>query len=232
MRKRTSWMALAILISAGAVEVWAEEGTLPAEARALLEKSAGLTSYRAAFTMEAAEPDGKALRLNGTILYQRPDRRRVEIREGESQEASQLLVSDGKTEWQYAPKSGSVYRILNPKEAAGPHRPYSEVREGTIRFVEKSQRDGEPVLRFEAEPSDATLRTAPVPVRTVRLEIAEKDGLVRQMEILDEQGKAVLTQRFSGVEVNVPMEEGAFQFTLPEGVAVMDVPAEGQAAAP
>ena len=216
-----------LLLVGGLTPVFSEEAVLPNEAKGLLAKAAGWESYRTTFTLEAKEADGKLFKLQGTILYKKPAHRRLEIHEGEAKENTQLLVSDGKTEWQYYPQSAVVYRITTPPEPPGPHRPFSEAKPETVRFMKRVEGGPEVLLRFEGQPLPASVEGAPVPVKQIRVDVAEKDGLLRRMVLLDEKGQEVLTQEYSQVEVNVPIADDQFIFTLPEGVAVMDLPPAG-----
>jgi len=202
-----------------------EEPVLPKEAKEALAKASSLQSYKTSFTLEAKEENGKLFTLKGTLLYRRPGQRRLEIREGEAKENTQLLVSDGKVEWQYYPQSAAVYRINNPPEAPGPHRPFLEVQAESVQFVKRLEGEGDPLLRFEADPQPASVEGSPVPVKKVRLDIGEKDGMLREMVMLDEKGEPVLTQRFTDLEVNISPSDDQFRFTPPQGVSVMEMPA-------
>ena len=66
---------------------------------------------------------------------------------------------------------------------------------------------------------------APVPIQKMGIEVGEKDGLARKLELLDSKGQPVLTQNFTEVEVNVTVDKNQFSFVPQEGVAVMDLPA-------
>lgn len=201
-----------------------EEGGLPKEAKAVAEKALSWNSYKTDFSLETREEDGNAFSLNGTLIYRKPGQRHLEIREGESTENTQRLVSDGSVEWQYYPKGNVAYRIENPPEAPGPHRPFTDVKPETVRFMKKVEGPEGALLQFEAEPRPQSVEGSPVPVETVRLDLSEKDGMLREMVMLDEKDKPVLTQRFTGLELNVEVPEGQFKFTAPEGVSVLPVP--------
>lgn len=200
---------------------------LPKEAQGLLSKVAALESYKARFTLEVKEASGEPVRLTGTLLFQRPNRRRLEIWEGqERQEAktSQLLISDGKMEWQYSPEKKTVYRVKSPADPPGPHRPFAEVRAETLRFVKRLEGKPASLARFEGDPIPSVVEGSPIPIQRLRVDVGEADGLVREMSLLDTQGNAVLSQRYQEVEVNVPIPEGTFTFTPPEGTEVVDLP--------
>lgn len=220
MRNRWRVWAAAALIVAGAGRASAEEG-LPPEAAQAAAKTAGWSGYRANFVLEAAEEDGNLFVLRGTMLFKKPDQRRLEIQEENAPDLTQLLVSDGKTEWQYYPQEKTAYRIKNPPQPPGPHQPFSEAAEGSVKFL---QAQGG-LLQFEADPRPAAVEASPVPIKKLRLDIAEEDGILRQMVMLGENGETVLTQRFTDVEVNPSLPASQFRFTVPEGAKVTDVPA-------
>ncbi len=215
-------LLLVLVFSAGPVR--AEEAALPKEAKAAAEKALSWNSYKTNFSLDTKDENGAVFLLRGTLVYRKPGYRRLEIREGESTQDTQTLVSDGRVEWQYYPKSNMVYRIDNPPEALGPHRPFVDVNPETVRFVEKVEGPEGALLRFEAEPRPQSVEGSPVPVKTVRLDLSEKDGMLREMVMLGALGEAVLTQRFTGMEVDVTLQDNQFQFTVPEGVSVTQLP--------
>ena len=218
------FFSVMVLLGAGSVQ--ADESALPPEAQVLAQKAAAVQSYRARFSMEAKEPDGQLFQLEGTLLYRTPNRRRMEMHKPGSKEEPQLLVSDGKTEWQYDPLGGMVYRILQPKEPPGPHRPFSEVQTGTVRFIGLDKDAEGEILRFEAKPIPESVDGAPVPVEKIRIELDGKTGLTRQITLLDAQGDPVMTQRFSELQINVSISEKEFMFVPRQGMAVVDLPAQ------
>jgi outer membrane lipoprotein-sorting protein len=221
-RKAAFLLAASALLGTG--PVFAEAGALSKEAQAALDKASSWKSYKTDFSLETQEENGEDFSLRGTLIYQKPGQRHLQIREGEAAENTQILVSDGSVEWQYYPKGNVAYRIDNPPEAPGPHRPFTDVRPETVRFVKKVEGPGGPLLRFEAEPRPESVEGAPVPVKKVRLDLSEEDGMLREMVMLDEKDKPVLTQRFTGLELNVEVPEDQFKFTAPEGVSVMQMP--------
>ena len=215
-------LLLVSVFSAGPVR--AKEVALSREAKAAAEKALSWNSYKTDFALDTKEENGAVFLLRGTLVYRKPGQRRLQIREGEATQDTQTLVSDGKVEWQYYPKSNVVYRIDNPPEAPGPHRPFTDVKPETVRFVRKVEGPEWALLRFEAEPRPQSVEGSPVPVKTVRLDLSEKDGMLREMVLLDALGEVVLTQRFTGMEVDVTLQDNQFQFTVPEGVSVTQLP--------
>lgn len=197
---------------------------LPSEAQPLAQKTVGVTSYRARFTLEAQEEGGKLFQLEGTLLFRMPNQRRLEIRPSGSKEEPQWVVSDGQVEWQSYPQGGVVYRVVNPPPAPGPHRPFSEALPGTLKFIGPQQTAEGTLLRFEGKPLPKSVDGAPIPVEKIRIDVAEKDGLARELSLLDAKGDAVMTQKFFEVQLNVPASDKEFTYTPSKGVAVMDVP--------
>lgn len=202
-----------------------EEGRLPPEALETLRRAGGIESYRTRFSLETRQESGEEIRLSGVLVYQRPGLRRLELRDEESGELLQLIVTREGVEWQYAPKGGTVYRIPNPPEAPGPHRPFADVQPGSLRFLGRADSEGGTLLRFEAVPADDILRTSPVPLETMEIEVAEADGMVRRTRLIAAGGEPVLIQRYTQVETGVPVEAGTFQFVPPKDAAVVDLEA-------
>ena len=217
--------SIAILWSAAALSLissplFAAE-SLPKEAQGLVAKAAALKNYRAQFNLEAKEETGQTVRLEGTLLFQRPNQRRLELRQEGSKEISQLLVSDGTVEWQYAPSEKKAYRLSNAPEVPGPHRPFAEGK--SFRFVERIGAEPEARLRFEGTPLPTIVQDSPVPIKTLRVDVAEQDGLVRELALLDAKNQVILSQKYTAVEINAELPEGSFAFTPPEGTAVEDL---------
>lgn len=235
MGKRWLWMKTKIAIICGAailcsnsVPLLAEERAaakntdfLPKEAQELVAKASALKNYRAQFNLQAKEEAAKMVRLEGTLLFQRPNQRRLELRQDGSKEISQLLVSDGTVEWQYAPAEKKVYRLSNAPEVPGPHRPFAEGK--SFQFVERIDTESETRLRFEGTPLPAIVQDSPVPIKTIRVDVGEPDGLVRELALLDAGNQVVLSQKYTAVEVNTELPEGSFTFTPPEGASVEDL---------
>lgn len=194
---------------------------LPKETQDLIAKASVLENYRAQFNLDAKEENGETVRLEGTLLFQRPNRRRLELRQGGSREISQLLVSDGTVEWQYAPSEKKAYRLSNAPEVPGPHRPFAEGK--SFRFVERIGAEPEALLRFEGAPLPAVVQDSPIPIKTLRVDVGEQDGLVRELALLDAKNEAVLLQKYTAVEVNTELPEDAFTFTPPEGTSIEDL---------
>ena len=221
---RAGAAAFGLLLPAVLTAAAQEEPPIPKEAQEVIQKAAALGSYRTKFLLEAKDEEGQTFRLKGTLIFQKPQQRRLEIYQADADQPSQVLVADGTVEWQYYPQDGVVYRALNPPPPPGPHRPFAEVQPGTLRFIGLVEEKGERRLRFEGEPLPSMKEGAPVSIRKMGIEVGEQDGLARKLELLDGEGKPVLSQNFIEIQINVAVEKNQFLFIPPKGLAILDIP--------
>jgi outer membrane lipoprotein-sorting protein len=202
---------------------YAQEATLPGEAQNLLNKSKTWNRYQAKFSLEAQEEGEEAVRLEGNLVVQRPKNRRLEIRFEGEEELSQLHVSNGEVEWQYIPQAETAYKAVNPPEVPGPHRPFADVEISSVQFVKQIDQGGEKLYRFEADPLESIAQGAPVLIKRVQIDLAETDGLARQVVLFGDKGEKVLTQKYYDIQLDVPISSETFTFALPKGVEVVEV---------
>ena len=252
MRHRNGWGVLTGLIM-GTALAWSLADSLAGPGLAdettdklaeVEQRAAASERYRAEFTLTVVE-QGQATILAGQILYQRPDKRRIEFNNIPGvEDVAQVIVSDGTSEWQYFPRRRIVQktewaRLQSagiPAEALavrGPHQPFVDVRRETIRYV-GIRKDQEPaVYLFEAEPSAPLVAEAPFEPGKFRVEVAPEDGLVRRLTMTDAEGREVLRQEYTKIERDAAIGADAFSFTIPDGVEVVDITEDRiQAAAP
>lgn len=200
----------------------AQEPPLPKEAKALVDRVSALKSYQAKFTLEAKEENGEEVRVEGTVIFEKPNRRRLNLSNPGEKEASQMIVSDGTTEWQYDVASKTVYKIKALADVPGPHRPFGEVKTETLRFVRSMGEGAAAVSRFEAVPLPAVVEGSPVAIESLRVDVGQKDGLVRELVLLDPKGETVFTQRYEDIQTNVSVAQGTFTFTPPADVRIIE----------
>ena len=196
-------------------------------------KAAAVEAYQADFTLTVTE-EGTPSTLKGTILYQRPDKRRIEFAGAPAQdEVAQLVVSDGAVEWQYFPGRKTAHRTdwAKVKEAGapadvlairGPHQPFLDLKPESVRLVETK---GD-LSVFEADPAPALIAEAPFAPGKIRVEVSAADGLARRLTMSDADGKEVLAQDYTGVRLKPAITESSFTFTPPAGVEVVDISEE------
>ena len=206
----------------------AEDSPLPKEAQELLGKAENARSYRIRFVLEAKEEDGSLAQVEGLLSFEQPNRRRLELRTKGQEGDSQMIVSDGTSEWQYYPLTNTVYRLESPPVTPGPHRAFAEVSGGTLRFIQRLSKNQVALRRFEAIPLPVVVEGSPVPIKALRVDVAEEDGFVRELVLLDEKGETVLTQRYHDLELNPNLAKETFEFTPPEGAQVVELGAGGE----
>ena len=229
----TLFFAAAVLI--GLPTILRAEGTadssLPQEAQEVVQKAALLQTYRTKFALEAkGEKEGENLRIEGTLIFKRPNLRHMELKKSDTGEMQGILVSDGKTEWQYSPAEKVVYRMATQVEVPGPHRPFAETKPETVRFIKRFREGEEDRVQFEAVPLASLIEGAPAPVKKLRVDIGAQDGLVRQFNLLNDKDEVIFSQKYEGIEVGASVMDTDFKFTIPAGVSVVDVPEQPKTA--
>ncbi len=204
---------------------------------AVQQKAQAVQSYRAEFALTVIE-EGKPTTLTGTILYQRPDKRRIDFSTAQAtDEVAQLVVSDGTVEWQSFPAKKVVYKTdwakakaagasTDALELRGLHQPFIDVKPGSVRFVEAKTDSDQHLYVFEAAPADTLVADAPFTPGTLRVTVSSDDGLTRHLTMTDAQGKEVLNQQYTKVQVGVPVPADQFTFTPPPGAQVIDISEE------
>lgn len=60
-------------------------------------------------------------------------------------------------------------------------------------------------------------------MNAARVKFGVKDGFQRSLEMLDKDGKAWMTQTYSNIKLNGPIDDAIFTYTPPDGVQVMDM---------
>ncbi|MBI4227355.1 MAG: outer membrane lipoprotein carrier protein LolA [Candidatus Omnitrophica bacterium] len=220
-----TWLAL--------VGVATAEDGAAARVAALQAKAGAIQSYQADFTLTVTEEDTPSV-LKGTLLYQQPDKRRIEFVGEPVDDVAQLVVSDGAVEWQYFPGRKMAHRTewatvkaagAPPEISAirGPHQPFLDLKADSLRVV--SEAPNAPLV-FEADPAPALMAEAPFAPGKIRVEVSEADGLARRLTMTDAQGREVLSQEYTNVRLNPPVPDASFTFTPPDGVEVVDISEE------
>lgn len=228
------WVGLWILGLAAASPAVAGADETATRVAELQAKAGAVETYQADFTLTVTE-DNTPSTLAGTILYQRPDKRRIEFTGAPAPEdVAQLVVSDGTVEWQYFPGRHVAHRTDWAKvkaagapaetlEARGPHQPFLDLKPESIRLVDTKGEAEAPQYVFEAAPAPALVAEAPFAPGTIRVVVAAADGLARHLTMTDAQGHEVLSQEYTNIRINEPVAGTPFTFTPPKDAQVVDI---------
>ena len=173
---------------------------------------AGLDTLSARFEQRLFDEDRNLIdQAGGTMLIDRPGRFRFDY-----ETPPQLIVGDGARVWIYDPELAQVtVRDLDDALGSTPavlltsHRPV----EHTFRI--EAPDAGEGIERFDLEPKAAG--DAPF----ARIRLAFTGGELRRMELVDQFGQTTLFG-FDAVRRHPSIPSGAFTFTPPAGVDVVD----------
>ena len=147
----------------------------------------------------------------------------------------QIHVSDGKTTWIYHPKMNLAMRIDMEKvaaetkeESAGEKtadisKPFHSIQRDTISRVRTEEIDGSKACVFRGLPEKSGVQKMPFAPAEIELWIGADDGLVRKMIMFNEEGKEIMSQSYTNIQLNIEVADSQFAFTPPEGTQVVDM---------
>jgi outer membrane lipoprotein carrier protein len=175
-----------------------------------------LHSLRASFT-ESYEGLGMSRAESGTLLLLKPGRMRWDY----TAPAGKLFLIDGKFAWFYVQGATQVQRI--------PASKLDDLRSPLRFLLGRTQLEKELTgLQLAASPTghgEYVLNGQPKGqenrVRRISLTIVPVTGAIAAIEIEETDG-ATTRFTFSGEETNGSIPEGAFRFTPPAGIPVVD----------
>ena len=173
-------------------------------------------TLRAHFT-ESYEGLGMKKLESGTLLLQKPGRMRWDY----SEPAQKLFLIDGKFAWFYVPGAAQVQRIA-AKELDDLRSPlrfllgHTELEKELSGLHRAAAPAGGDEVTLIGQPKGQENR-----VRSVSLSVRPSNGAILSIEI-DETDGAVTRFTFADEQPDVPVPEGAFHFSPPPGVAVVD----------
>ena len=213
---RTAAVAMAATVFASAPAALAAQsaGATVDRAVAAWEK---VTSLRATFEQQVTNPlTGSAETARGE--YQQQGKQRISVRFTDP--AGDRIVADGKALWLYLPSTtpGQVIRAEAGNSAsvdftaqflASPRTRYAIADAG------RATVDGRAARALVLTPKDKS-----VPFKRAKVWVDDRDGLIRQFEIVDGSGLTRLV-RLKGLRINGPVDAKAFTFTPPRGVKVV-----------
>ena len=205
-------MRYLLVALAGAVLSAAAGAQAPGPARTALEHfSAGLDSLHAQFNQRVLDPDGSLSEEGkGETWLQRPDLFRWAY-EGEFPE---LIVADGKRVWLYDQSLEQV--TVKPQSGLAADSPLLVLTDLSgldreFNVAELGDDSGLALLELTSKNSDSQFERVLLgfDADTLKLMVLE-DAFGNRTEI-----------RFSGIERNVALDPGLFQFQVPPGVDVI-----------
>ncbi|MBI4313448.1 MAG: outer membrane lipoprotein carrier protein LolA [Candidatus Omnitrophica bacterium] len=226
------WAIGAVLVSSA--QAAAAEAVDAERLEQLKQKATAVESYRADFVL-VVKDEKEPVTLKGNILYQKPDKRRVDFdNAGLNEDVAEVVVSDGLYEWQYFPQRKTVYKTDWAKiksagikdqsfELRGLHQPFIDVKPESVRFLGTKIEGKEALETYEADPADALVADAPFQPGKVKILISPGDGLTRQLSMTDAQGNEVLNQKYTKVQTGVPIKPTEFDFKPPQDAEIVDI---------
>jgi outer membrane lipoprotein-sorting protein len=196
-------------------------------------KAREVRSYQTSFVLKMQGAEGERVML-GDILFKRPDRIRIIMHMPNIPHAKQVMVSDGKTLWQYAEFLGGASKVdlatlkkefgetyfTQPREDIS--KPLKELEESSVKYLGKETIDGRGLFMLEANPR-ALAQEGMVPFNKIKVWIDATTGLERKTVFYDAEGKEVLSRSFWEVKMDMEIPDSVFNFSPPEGTQVIDV---------
>ena len=173
------------------------------------------------------------LEIRGDALFKAPDRMRLDLTL--PGDVRQTVVSDGALLWIYNADEEMVARVNRVRvyresgreadaDQPDPTRPFRGLQWKTIRYAGNEPVDGKNLRIFDAVPKpNPTYAQLPSPPTRVRVYIDPQDGLTRLVKIYDASDAEIITQQFTGLEVNPELEDARFEFVVPAGAHVVDM---------
>ena len=173
------------------------------------------------------------LEIRGDALFKAPDLMRLDLTL--PGDVRQTVVSDGALLWTYNADEEIVARVNRVRvyresgreadaDQPDPTRPFRGLQWKTIRYAGNESVDGKNLRIFDAVPElNPTYAQLPSAPARVRVYVDPQDGLTRLVKIYDASDAEIITQQFTGLEVNPDLEDARFEFVVPAGAHVIDM---------
>ena len=198
-------------------------------------KAAVVKSYRADMVL-TMEMMGKKMASKGKVIFKKPDKMWMEMNtDMGTVKMKQVQISNGKTAWTYQPMMKMATKIdiekvrAEAKKNLGEHqsydisKPFHGFKQDSLSCLRTDKIDGKKVYVFEGfprQPETAQMKFAPV---KTQIWIGADDGIHRKMIMFNDEGKEMMSQSYTNIEVNIKIADSQFEFTPPEGVQIMDM---------
>ncbi|MFH1732931.1 MAG: DUF2092 domain-containing protein [Planctomycetota bacterium] len=232
-------VAVLVLLSAAlaaAPVLGADQAKPDAKTQAAIDqiaaKTAGVKSFAADFSMAAAALEAE---LGGRFTFLLPDK--IHMTMTNPFGMNQTTISDGKTLWALIPAMKVITKIDMAelkkalKELGLPAqqqqhniaRPFDAMKDGSARLVGDEKLGQTECWVFEGALNvGANAPAATRNLKTLEVCVAKSDGLARRISFTDDAGESRMLLTYKNVEVNPDVKPALFDYTPPEGAAVMD----------
>ena len=220
----SAWCAVLSVLVALVTQAQAGAQTSPdtTAALALYHKAAvrfaNARTIRAGFEQTLISPISKTPRVSRGEMLQRPPSR---FAFRFTDPAGDAVVADGEALWVYLPSSARGQVIKLPREVGGAFDVMARLLANPgdkhqVRVVPEADMVGGELVRLYS----LTPRSEGAPFVSAKVWIGA-DALVRQIEI-EEPGGLRRRLRFSNMRLGATLPRGAFVFTVPAGVRIID----------
>jgi len=184
-------------------------------------------------TAQTLQTMGQGVTLTGRMWFKAPNRMRVEmtLSMGETT-ITTLSVSDGKKLYTYQDMTDSVQTVdldrvkADPGAYAAdtldPSDPFKGYDPAGIRHLGEESVEGTPCDLFEARLQKPVQAAGILEANRARIWFGRADAVPRRLILLDKDGKEVLRQTYTNVQVNPALSDNLFVFTPPAGAHVTD----------
>ena len=171
--------------------------------------------------------------LTVEVWEKKPDKFRAEVlKSSDPDYAGAVTVADGRQVWMYQPSQNEV--VVGEVGADEPSSPRDMIREvdkviqraldtSEVKLASNNEEDvaGRKTYKLELTPTDAEDALLP-PGSTATLWVDQDDWIVLRAKVVgDVVGKGEMTVQ--SFELNPGLEDGRFQFDMPEGVKVTNM---------
>jgi outer membrane lipoprotein-sorting protein len=210
-------------------------GSQEVTAAALQAKADRVAAFRARVESEVVM-GGREMRMQGSIRMLRPDKIRVEMFDDRGslvrvvvQRGNLLMQHDLLRQQVTSLDLARVEEVTGrrPPGAQGTDigRPFDGMVADAMTYLETRERDGAPVHLFEGPLANVDALTVRLGFRPAkaRVWVDATTGLLRRTEVIGADGETTLSQDFSAIEIDPPLDEEIFHLQPPAGVKAVDM---------
>ena len=213
----TTTIALGLSLAATAASAQSVDATIDRAVAAWGK----VRTVRGTFEQTVSNPITSATaKASGTYMQERPNRLAIRF----SSPNTDAIVADGKALWVYLPSSapGQVIKRAAKDRASVPIDPTGQFLDAPRSKYDISAAGTKTV---DGHPAHGLLlvakKGAGAPVARATVWVDDDDSLIREFESADASG-VTRHVRLTSLQLNAALDAGAFTFTIPKGVKVID----------